>query len=53
MMDALERVRETGDTESFEDVIARSADRLSAEIVRTTLQSLDATKASIVDNGMR
>ena len=51
--DALDRVRETGDTEAFEDAIALAADRLSAEIVRTALQSLDMNKASIVDNGKR
>ena len=39
--------------ESFEDAIARAADRLSAEIVRTALRSLDTSEASIVDNGKR
>ena len=41
------------DTEAFEDVIARAADRLSAEIVRTALRSLDTNETSIVHEGKR
>ena len=47
----LKAYRERPESEAFEDGIAADANRLSAEILRTALVSLDIQQPSIIHNG--
>ena len=49
----LEAYRERPESEAFEDGIAADANRLSAEILRTALMSLDVQQLSIIHDGLR